>query len=109
MWGRIENKPELGFHYVQHVQVFRNGERRHFEEDLGPMVGHPHWQPFNFPAVEEYSVGEAREIAEELRLSKDPQQHEPINIAESYLNLLEERHKRKVHASEFGRYLIHVR
>jgi hypothetical protein len=109
IWERDETRGILGHHRIQHIQLVRGGKMRHFFADMGSQISHPHWQPYNFWAAGVYSVGECLEIGENLRESKPPEWHQPVNLAQSYLNLLEEKQKRRVHASEFGPYIKHER
>ena len=94
-----------GPHHLQYVQLVRDGEMRKYMTDLGPIVAHPHWKQFNFWAGGEYNLGECLEIAERLRNNRDPEQYEPINLGLSYLGLLEEKHKRRLHRSTFGPFV----
>lgn len=105
LWERAEPVEGKGSHWKQHVQLVRDGRMRHFIAEMGSIIAHPHWQEFNFWAASEYSVGECLEIAEGLRNNKDPEQYEPINLAQSYLKLLEEKAKRRAHASTSGNYI----
>ena len=94
-----------GNRWKQRINLVRGGEMKQFIFDMGSIILHPHWKPFNFPAYGLYSVGEALEIAESLRNNKDPEEHEPINLALSYLRQCEEKIKRRDHVSTFGRYI----
>lgn len=109
MWEWEKDKPGYGLYRYQHIQLVREGQMRHFVAEVGPVIAHPMWKPFNFWAAGEYSVGECLEIAERLREGKAPDNDEPIDLALSYLRLLEERLKRQAHISEFGPHLTKVR
>jgi|TARA_R110000787_G_scaffold46819_7_gene113678 hypothetical protein len=102
MWERDENKPMFGLYRYQHIQLWRDGQRKHFVSEMGPTIAHPFWTQFNFPALGEYSVGECLEIADGLREGQPPQENDPLDLALSYLNLLEENQNRRVHKSTFG-------
>ncbi len=104
IWERVE-----GPCWKQHIQLVRDGRMRHFIADMGSTIAHPHWQEFNFWAAGEYNVGECLEIAEGLRNNKDPEEYEPIDLAQAYLKLLEQKAKRRAHASTFGKYGNHQR
>lgn len=105
IWEREEQVKAQVWHWKQHIQLVRDGRMRHFIADMGNIIAHPHWKPFNFWAAGEYSVGECLEIAERLRNNKDPEVYEPIDLAQSYLKLLEERAKCRNHVSTFGHYI----
>ena len=109
IWECEKDKPRHGLYRYQHIQLVRDGAMRHFVTEVCPVIAHPAWKPFNFWAAGEYSVGECLEIAERLREGKPPENHEPINLALSYLQLLEEKHKRRMHASTFGPAITKVR
>lgn len=104
IWERAE-----GNSWQQHIQLVRDGRMRHFIAKMGSIIAHPFWKPFNFPALGEYSVGECLEIAERLRNNKDPEENEPIALAQSYLKLVEEKAKRRDHISTFGSYITKQR
>lgn len=109
MWERDEHLPGRGQYRMQHIQLVRDGQMRHFIGEIAPTIAHPTWKEFNFPALGCYSVGESLEIAEMLRENTDPEQYEPINLALSYLKEIEERQKRRVHQSVFGSGFVKVR
>jgi len=109
LWEADKDKPMFGSYRYQHIQLARDGEMHHFVWEMGLSSEYPLAHPFNFFAGGYYSVGEALEIADNLRQNKPPEEHEPIDLAMSYLKLIEERHKRRRHASTFGRYLQVVR
>lgn len=105
-WARgflkpVEGSP-LGAHYIERMEVWRGDRRVAIDRDLGPVALHPTWQPFNFWAGAEYSLGECREIAERLRNNKPPEMYERIDMAQSYLRLCEERQKRQKGLSPIG-------
>lgn len=102
VWESDEDKPMYGSCRYQHIQLVRGDKMRHFVGEMGPSSNYPLAHPFNFWAGSEYSVGECLEIAERLREGKPPEENEPIDIWASYLRLLEEKQKRRNHASEFG-------
>ena len=109
VWERDENIPTRGMHRFQHIQLVRDGRMRHFIWEMGPSSNYPLAHPFNFWAAGDYSVGECQEIAERMREGKPPEEREPINLALSYLRLIEEKAKRKAHKSVFGSRLVKVR
>ena len=115
LWERDEafhpvtKVPVSPMHRFQHIQLMRDGVMKHFVHDMGLSMLHPKWQPLNFPAFGYYKVGEVLEIADGLRENRPPEDDEPIDIAQSYLNLIEEKAKRKRRASTFGAYLTKVR
>jgi len=109
IWEGNADKPQHGLHRYQHIQLVRDGQMRHFVAEIGPVSDHPGWYPLTFWAAGEYSVGEVLEIVERMRKGKPSENDEPIDLALSYLNLLEEKQKRKAHISEFGPYLKHMR
>ncbi len=100
IWERDE-----GGRWRQHIQLVRDGRMRHFIADMGSIIAHPLWKPFNFWAGGEYSVGECLEIAERARNNKEPEDNEPLDLAQSYLKLIEEKRKRRDRMSTFGRYI----
>ena len=109
IWESDAEKPMFGRYRYQHIQLVRDGNMRHFVAELGPTGAHPLWAPFNFWAAGLYSVGEVLAIAERLRENRPPEEHEPIDLARSYLNLQEENQKRRSHRSTFGAYHVQVR
>lgn len=109
MWERDEDKPEHGSHRYQHIQVLRGDKMYHFIKEMGPSSSFPLAQPFNFWAGSEYNMGECLDIAERLREGRPPEREEPLDLAQSYLRLLEERAKRRNHTSEFGPAIVKVR
>ena len=87
---------------IQHICVRRGEFEVVFTADLGSILKWPQAHGINFPALGCYSVGEANEIAHELRQSKAPEQKAPSLIGSKYLEQLEEQHRLVKHQSVSG-------
>ena len=101
LWERDEDKPMLGPHRYQYVEVRRGEKRQTFKKELGPSALFAKAHPFNFWAAGLYSLGEATEQAEWLREAQ-PEVEQPSNIAEQYRRQLEEKQALRRHRTVVG-------
>lgn len=105
VWQLIEtvrDKPRFGPHRYQIIWSRRGEQLVKFEKDLGPELLYPGASLFQFFCGNEYSVGEAMEIADRAREGKPPEEREPTDLLGEYKKELEEKEALRAHRSVSG-------
>ena len=93
----VRDKPQYGPHRYQVLFVRRGEFEYRFEQDMGPELLFPTAGLFNFFCGNEYSVGEAIEIANRLREGKPPEDdHPPTDLIGEYQKELDEKRALRV-------------